>query len=131
LRKLQDCSTDFEFLPIDVSLGRCQRYFQIIQHSIGIAFDTGKLQQYATLSTEMRATPSYSLASAMAATTAFRSWLQSSAVISSSGGTQRYMSINADNYVVVDGSGTVFTTNFNYSNVYIHYSGNILASAEL
>jgi len=24
---LQDRSTDFEFLPIDVSLGRCQRYF--------------------------------------------------------------------------------------------------------
>ena len=23
---MQDCSTDFEFLPIDVSLGRCQRY---------------------------------------------------------------------------------------------------------
>ena len=79
----------------------------------------------------MRATPSYSLASAMTATTGFRNWLQSSAVISSQQGTQRYMSINADNYVVQDGSGTVFTTNFNYSNVYIHYSGNILASAEL
>jgi hypothetical protein len=25
---LQDRSTDFEFLPIDVSLGRCQRYFE-------------------------------------------------------------------------------------------------------
>ena len=25
---MQDCSTDFEFLPIDVSLGRCFRYFQ-------------------------------------------------------------------------------------------------------
>ena len=24
----QDCSTDFEFLPYDVSLARCQRYFQ-------------------------------------------------------------------------------------------------------
>ena len=24
---MQDCSTDFEFLPIDVSLGRCQRYY--------------------------------------------------------------------------------------------------------
>jgi len=27
---LQDCSTDFEFLPIDVSLGRCLRYFEIV-----------------------------------------------------------------------------------------------------
>ena len=27
---MQDCSTDFEFLPIDVSLARCQRYFQSI-----------------------------------------------------------------------------------------------------
>jgi len=25
---LQDCSTDFEFLPIDVSLARCLRYFE-------------------------------------------------------------------------------------------------------
>jgi len=25
---LQDCSTDFEFLPIDVSLGRCMRYYE-------------------------------------------------------------------------------------------------------
>ena len=25
---MQDRSTDFEFLPIDVSLGRCQRYFE-------------------------------------------------------------------------------------------------------
>ena len=124
-------ASDFEFLPIDVDLGRCQRYFQIIQNSIGASYGTGSLQQYATLSTEMRATPSYSLASAMTATSVWRNWLQSSAVIASSAGTQRYMSINADNYVVQDGSGTVFTTNFNYSNVYIHNSGNILASAEL
>ena len=27
---MQDRSTDFEFLPIDVSLGRCQRYAEII-----------------------------------------------------------------------------------------------------
>ncbi len=25
---MQDCSTDFESLPIDVSLGRCHRYYQ-------------------------------------------------------------------------------------------------------
>lgn len=25
---MQDRSTDFEFLPIDVSLGRCQRYYE-------------------------------------------------------------------------------------------------------
>ena len=28
-RKLQVRSTDFEFLPIDVSLGRCQRYYYL------------------------------------------------------------------------------------------------------
>ena len=27
---MQDCSTDFEFLPIDVSLARCHRYFELI-----------------------------------------------------------------------------------------------------
>jgi len=31
---LQDGSTDFEFLPIDVSLGRCQRYFEINSYQV-------------------------------------------------------------------------------------------------
>ena len=30
---MQDCSTDFEFLPIDVSLGRCLRYCEVYEGS--------------------------------------------------------------------------------------------------
>jgi hypothetical protein len=38
---LQDCSTDFEFLPIDVSLGRCQRYFELIVNGANQSICTG------------------------------------------------------------------------------------------
>jgi hypothetical protein len=38
---LQDCSTDFEFLPIDVSLGRCLRYFQKLSSAHTYGSPTG------------------------------------------------------------------------------------------
>jgi len=48
----QDCSTDFEFLPIDVSLGRCQRYFEIIIEASAVQNKTIGLGGYYT-STEL------------------------------------------------------------------------------
>jgi hypothetical protein len=63
---LQDGSTDFEFLPIDVSLGRCQRYYYLhvkrggTPKPIGIAnyFDATFLLLYVNFPNEMRADPS-------------------------------------------------------------------------
>ena len=62
---MQDRSTDFEFLPIDVSLGRCQRYYYL--HSkrsgdfkpIGIAayYSASELVVYVSFLTEMRTDP--------------------------------------------------------------------------
>ena len=39
---MQDRSTDFEFLPIDVSLGRCMRYYEtIINDGSGVTIGLG------------------------------------------------------------------------------------------
>jgi hypothetical protein len=61
---LQDRSTDFEFLPIDVSLGRCQRYFELIVNgttqAIGIASSYVDTNAYCIykMTQFMRASPS-------------------------------------------------------------------------
>jgi hypothetical protein len=61
---LQDRSTDFEFLPIDVSLGRCLRYFQTFRGAdveICNGGMTGATQFIGMVSylVEMRATPTF------------------------------------------------------------------------
>ena len=38
---MQDRSTDFEFLPIDVSLGRCFRYYQFVGGVADASFAVG------------------------------------------------------------------------------------------
>ena len=61
---MQDRSTDFEFLPIDVSLERCQRYYQLIaqgvssQISTGFAYNASQVNAYIPLITTMRTLPS-------------------------------------------------------------------------
>ena len=67
----QDCSTDFEFLPYDVSLARCLRYYyQIYSNSgtsaytagidlcVGTDYDAGQLFIMKDLPTTMRVVPS-------------------------------------------------------------------------
>jgi cytolysin (calcineurin-like family phosphatase) len=56
---LQDRSTDFEFLPIDVSLGRCQRYFQIFGASdfFGTASQTNSVILFGHFPVSMRVSP--------------------------------------------------------------------------
>jgi hypothetical protein len=59
-------ASDFEFLPIDVNLGRCQRYFYQIQGkasastTLGIGFSNGATEMYTYLKlpTTMRSVPS-------------------------------------------------------------------------
>jgi len=57
-------ASDFEFLPYDVNLARCQRYYQKNDYSyIGFGFATGSgqwLYNNLTFATTMRATPSVS-----------------------------------------------------------------------
>jgi hypothetical protein len=61
LRKLQDGSTDFEFLPIDVSLGRCQRYYQILSPTNPqpiVQYQANFRSYVQTFMTQMRTAPS-------------------------------------------------------------------------
>ena len=60
---MQDCSTDFEFLPIDVSLGRCRRYYTKItgdQNTFigaGISNTSSASRFYVKFPTTMRSAP--------------------------------------------------------------------------
>ena len=63
---MQDGSTDFEFLPIDVSLARCQRYFRRIKSGnanaggivgLGVQTTTSNAYIYTSVSPPMRVTP--------------------------------------------------------------------------
>ena len=72
LRKLQDGSTDFEFLPIDVSLGRCLRYFHRIKSGnsstggiIGVGAQEGTTAGYVyvSISPPMRVVPTLTFSS--------------------------------------------------------------------
>ena len=59
---MQDRSTDFEFLPIDVSLGRCQRYFQqITGGTMGVCWSTTGVSFGQAFPVTMRATPTSAL----------------------------------------------------------------------
>ena len=58
-------ATDFEFLPIDVNLGRCQRYYYKLlpgaadkAFGIGLAYNTNVLSMPIDFSTTMRTAPS-------------------------------------------------------------------------
>jgi len=66
---LQDCSTDFEFLPIDVSLGRCQRYFQVLDGSFCMHGTAGQaMANYYRNLVQMRASPTATRTTAGSAT---------------------------------------------------------------
>jgi hypothetical protein len=63
-------ATDFEFLPIDVSLGRCQRYFTKSESNVGLSgavtfmcvtFNTTELFGYCPFTVTMRTTPTVTI----------------------------------------------------------------------
>ena len=60
---MQDRSTDFEFLPIDVSFTRCERYYYKLKPASGNLFGTGfnnnttKGRFFISFPTQMRTVP--------------------------------------------------------------------------
>jgi hypothetical protein len=58
-------ASDFEFLPIDVSLGRCKRYYQILEGMIGAPDGSGNIYAGIPFSVQMRANPTLSLSGIM------------------------------------------------------------------
>jgi hypothetical protein len=119
-------ASGFEFMPIDVNLARCQRYFQKISGSIGLSFSSSQIQLHRPLNPIMRAAPSYSASTTLTVTTGFINYTQSSANTSASGGSASNMVLNCANF-----SGLAASV-FNPSNMYaLNTTDGILASAEL
>ena len=59
---MQDCSTDFEFLPIDVSFQRCERYYETFAMGCnGVAYAVDSVDFAITFKTIKRANPSGAL----------------------------------------------------------------------
>jgi hypothetical protein len=77
---LQDRSTDFEFLPIDVSLGRCQRYYNKITNVNAFLSGYNTTDNYAVttigLAVTMRATPSATFTGSPLLTNAYQQAVQ-------------------------------------------------------
>ena len=71
-------ASDFEFLPFDVNLGRCQRYFQTIRGMVGYAASSTAFQTSIQFPKIMRAAPSASLGSTLRISDGASNFTQSS-----------------------------------------------------
>jgi len=108
-------ASDFEFLPYDVNLQRCQRYFYQIQGSassntmLGIGFnnDASSCQTYLKFPTTMRSTPSITSFSGLQ-TSDGNSYTKAATGVSVDSGSNIQMSLN-----VQATSLTVFRGGFN------------------
>ena len=125
---MQDRSTDFEFLPVDVSLARCQRYCNRFGDGLsGMATDTSRVFPMVFFPIPMRASPTGVLTdTTINITDNFASdYTSSSSSLSS-------VQVSAfGGRFLIDGFGGALTTQrayFTYINTNGHY---ILFSAEL
>jgi hypothetical protein len=71
-------ASDFEFLPYDVNLERCQRYYQTIRGMVGYAAGTTVFQTSIQFPKVMRAAPSVSLSGVLRITDGASNFTQSS-----------------------------------------------------
>ena len=108
-------ASDFEFLPYDVNLQRCQRYFYQIQGNdsantlLGIGFnnDASSAQSYLKFPTTMRSTPSITSSSGLK-TGDGNSYTRDATAVSVDSGSNIQMSVN-----ITASSLTVFRGAFN------------------
>ena len=121
---MQDGSTDFEFLPIDVSLGRCLRYYQIIPDGWLFSFSATLAQIQRGLHPNMRGAPTLTVSGAISSGTGFVSYSQSSSHIGSGSASANKIVANLHNF-----SGLATTSN--PAMTYALTTNNILADAEL
>ena len=89
-------ASDFEFLPVDVNLTRCLRYYQKISGIIGTAGATTEVYASIPFSVEMRASPTLSVSSAMVfSDVAAADYTQSSGSATINGSLVNARSVNA------------------------------------
>jgi hypothetical protein len=72
-------ASDFEFLPYDVNLNRCERYFQFWQGWMGMFTQTTQFASTGTFRTQMRSAPSASIDGVAVFTDGQNDFTQSSA----------------------------------------------------
>ena len=74
-------ASDFEFLPVDVNLARCQRYFQTITGFVCYGIGTTTIQASYSFPTPMRANPSASQSAVLTISDGASNFAQSSTSI--------------------------------------------------
>jgi hypothetical protein len=111
---LQDRSTDFEFLPIDVSLGRCFRYYQkLLADSAYTAFGSGTIYGTDTCITflpykqQMRSSPSIAKSGTMSIQQGTIARTITSLATTYSGKTSLYIDIVASTAGLTSNSGAI------------------------
>jgi hypothetical protein len=115
-------ATDFEFLPIDVSLGRCQRYFELIYLdefvSCGQAHTTSAVKADLNYLTQKRANPTITLPTTGTATGNVN-FLASDVNYPATTGTITVSDITVSRFHL---AGTGFTSSFTAGNASYFYS---------
>jgi hypothetical protein len=122
-------ATDFESLPIDVSLGRCERYYQTLQYvnagsiTIGHAYGTGDAIADINFK-KMRVAPTVTLPTAGTGTGQI-TYLNSSANVPVTIGTLSASSISVNNFRL---NGTSYTSAFTAGNasILLSYGSNAI-----
>ena len=116
-------ASGFEFMPFDIDLARCQRYYQIIPDGWLFSFSATQAQMQRGLSPNMRTAPSLTVSAAITIGTGFVSYPQSSAHITGFAAANK-ITANLHNF-----SGLATTSN--PAMTYALTTNNILADAEL
>jgi hypothetical protein len=120
-------ASDFEFLPVDVNLGRCERYYQLIDIVNGNTQSTTKITFNVPFRTETRAAPSVSQTAAFKVTNYHSTdYTQSSPdfAITGSRVTVRGAETEAGNFTSLTGTATPY-------GLIPNEGGKIILSAEL
>jgi hypothetical protein len=117
-------ASDFEFLPVDVNLARCLRYYQIIPDGWLFSFSSTQAQIQRGLHPNMRGAPSLTVSGAITIGTGFIGFAQSSSHIGSGSASFNKIVANLHNF-------TGLSTTTNPAMTYALITNNILADAEL
>ena len=114
-------ATDFEHRPYAAELALCQRYFQTVQKSIGVAVNTTGVQLLIPFPVEMRSTPTFSQPATIEITDAFASnHTQSSTGLSANNATTEGVRLSLNNF-----------GGLTQQRVYMQITNNVWCDAEL
>jgi len=94
-------ASGFEFMPIDVNLARCQRYFQLLQGMNGSGESSTTITQSLSYKTETRATPTISQLGVIQVSENGADRIQSSISISANNSSNKGALVTLGNYTSI------------------------------